>query len=96
MEAGRLVEARERVGKALEADPAGTHVYLDTLGVIGTREKKFGEAEADFTRALNAAPPTGGARRSILMHMIELYRISGQAEKASEAESELEKTGGAR
>lgn len=96
METGRLGEARANVEKAVGSDPARAHIYLDTLGAINVKEQKYDEAEINFLKALKSAPPSGPARENILTHLLELYRASGDVEKAEGIEKELEKTGGAR
>lgn len=94
METGRLEEARSSVEKAVVSDPARAHIYLDTLGLVGMKERKYEEAEVDFLKALKSAPPDGPARENILTHLLELYRASGDGEKAQGIEKELEKSGG--
>lgn len=90
METGRLKEAEEAVDRAMRQDSSERPAYLDTLGLIQMKGERFAEAEKTFTRALSLS---GNGEQEgtveIYGHLLELYRRTGQGEKAAAVEEKL-------
>ncbi|MBI5344155.1 MAG: tetratricopeptide repeat protein [Deltaproteobacteria bacterium] len=90
METGRLDEAASDAGEAAKKDPARRYIYLDTLGVIQMRKELLKEAEASLNEAVSAAPVGDRAGlKEIYTHLLELYRRTGDKEKAAGVEDTL-------
>ncbi|HXI10312.1 MAG TPA: tetratricopeptide repeat protein [Thermodesulfobacteriota bacterium] len=90
METGRLKEAEEAVERAMRQGSSEHPAYLDTLGLIQMKGERFTEAEKTFTRALSLSG--NGAEEGtveIYGHLLELYRRTGQGEKAAGVEERL-------
>jgi tetratricopeptide (TPR) repeat protein len=90
MEKGELFKAERSVRDALGLDPARRFIYLDTLGVILTRQGRFIEAERTLTEAARLAPRGDNIGRiEIYSHMGDLYRRMGDIEKAVRMEERI-------
>lgn len=63
---GRLPEAKDAISRAIQLRPEMTSAYL-TRGVIAVRERHFENAEADFTRVLNAFPTLDAPREQLAL-----------------------------
>lgn len=87
---GNLKEAETLAQRAISLDPLMSFVYLDTLGVVYTRLGEFEKAEEAFLSALKSAPDDKTALRHINIHLFELYRINGNAEKMQEVVQRLQ------
>jgi Tfp pilus assembly protein PilF len=91
METGRLDKAADMAREAIKRDQAGSHVYLDTLGVIQTKGGKYTEAGDSLNEALELTPPEDTqSRRIIYGHLLDLYEKSGEADKAAAVQERLE------
>lgn len=90
METGRLAEARGAAAEALKKAGGAKAAYLDTLGVIEEKGKDFPGAERRFREALTFLDREDkeGMRR-IYRHMLQLYRNSGESDKAARVERAL-------
>ena len=92
METGRLAEAAATVGEAIKRDRAGRHVYLDTLGVIETKEGRLDSAEKSFMSAIELTPlEDTKSLRIIYGHMLDLYESSGRAGEAETVKEFIKK-----
>lgn len=84
METGRLKEAAAMALEAITRDRAGSHVYLDTLGVIQTKGSEYARAGESFNKALELTPLEDTQSRGIIYgHLLDLYERSGEADKAA-------------
>ncbi len=84
METGRLGKAAAMAREAIKWDRAGSHIYLDTLGVIQTKDGKYARAGKNLNEALELAPPEDKEARQIIYgHLLDLYQSSGEAAKAA-------------
>jgi len=90
METDRLARAEKMAQKAIKLGHVDRYVFLDTLGVIQTRAGKYTEAEESLSQAMEQAPleETGGLIK-IYNHLLDLYRETGDEEKAVEVEERL-------
>ncbi|MBI5643451.1 MAG: tetratricopeptide repeat protein [Deltaproteobacteria bacterium] len=85
MEQGEYGKAGNAAKMAIDGDRERDYIYLDTLGVIQTRQKKFLEAEETFLNATNrdrAAKAGADGLKEIYDHLLELYTVTGEDEKA--------------
>ncbi|MBI5493071.1 MAG: tetratricopeptide repeat protein [Deltaproteobacteria bacterium] len=83
MEDGDIGKAEEEIRAAFTADPEKGYIYYDTLGVIKTRSRDFTKAEGAFLESIRNAPASDEAGlKEVYGHLLELYRASGQVEKA--------------
>lgn len=90
MEMGELDRAERPVREALSLDPARSFAYLDTLGVIQTRQGRLEEAEETLSEAARLAPEDDKEGRiEIYSHMGDLYRKKGDMEKAARMEERI-------
>ena len=90
METGRLKEAEEAVKRAISQGPSELPAYLDTLGLIQMKGERFTESEDTFMRALSlSGKGAGDGAGEIYGHLLELYRRTGQGEKAAGVEEKL-------
>lgn len=90
METGDLRKAEARAREAAGKDPSKAYIYLDTLGVIQTREDNLAEAEKSLNDAARLAP--AGEKeglREIYGHLLEVYRKTGESQKAGLVEKRL-------
>ncbi|HEY8369202.1 MAG TPA: tetratricopeptide repeat protein [Thermodesulfobacteriota bacterium] len=84
----RYEEAAALAARALEAEPARTAYYADTLGIALTRAGRPAEGLEALERALAATPAGNHALRiEILGHMAETYRALGREAEARAAEA---------
>ncbi len=91
METGKLKKAEAMAREAITRDQAGSHVYLDTLGVIQTKDGKYAQAGESLESALVLTPPEDKASRRIIYgHLLDLYERSGEADKAAAVQERLE------
>jgi len=72
---GRLPEAKEAISRAIQLRPGMTSAYL-TRGIIAVREQHFEDAEADFTRVLNAFPTLDAPREQLALAYQQRNRTS--------------------
>jgi tetratricopeptide (TPR) repeat protein len=90
MESGDLKKAESRAREAAEKDPSKAYIYLDTLGVIQTKENNLPEAEKALNEAARLAPSTEKeGLREIYNHLLEVYRKTNDSEKATLVEKRL-------
>ncbi|MFQ5735992.1 MAG: tetratricopeptide repeat protein [Thermodesulfobacteriota bacterium] len=90
MEKGELGKAESSVREALRLDPARGFVYLDTLGVIQTRRRDYAGAERSLTEAARRAPAKDREGRiEIYTHLVDLYRVKGEIDKAVRIEERI-------
>jgi tetratricopeptide (TPR) repeat protein len=91
LETNRPIMADSVVRQGLVMDPGRSYIYLDTLGVIATRLGNFEEAEGLLNEAAVIIPAidTLGLFH-IYNHLVELYLITGDDEKADEMESKID------
>jgi len=87
MEIGDLVKAGAQVETARSLDPTHAYVYLDSLGVIAMRAGDLKEAGRYLEEAAIGVPAEeiAGARE-IYTHLLELYRLTGNGDKAAMVE----------
>ncbi len=92
MEKGDLAAARASAEEALKSSPAKEKfIYLDTLGVLDMRAGEYGAAEEKFLQAAGTVPEgRADALSEIYRHLRELYKASGEPEKASAIDQKLE------
>lgn len=91
IERSRYVDAETMVRKAMSYDPAGDYVYFDTLGVILTRRGEYKRAEKVLVNAELFAPYGDKTSRiHIYTHMLDLYLLTGDINKAAEVKGKLE------
>lgn len=87
MERGAFVEAEGMALRAAALDPQRKYIYLDTLGAVRMRQGRLVEAEKNFIEAASLVPAGERAGlREIYNHLAELYRLTGEHEKAAEAQ----------
>jgi len=92
METGDLKKAEAKAREAAEKDPSKAYIYLDTLGVIQTRENNLPEAEKSLNEAARLAPSTEKeGLREILNHLLDVYLKTGDTAKASGVRDRLKK-----
>jgi tetratricopeptide (TPR) repeat protein len=90
MEMGDLNKAEAMAHEAVKRDPAMRFVFLDTLGVIQTRAGEYAEAEKSLTEAAALIPTDDNdGLLKVYNHLLELYRATGEDEKAIEMEQRL-------
>lgn len=98
MERGRFDAARAEVAAAIERDPERKYIYLDTLGVIQTRQGDYNGAEKSLLEAASLAPAEESEGLvQIYTHLAEVYDASGRPAKAGEMRDrarEIRETGG--
>ncbi len=96
MEQGRLDKAAAEVKRAIDVDPDRRYVYLDTLGVVQTRQGRFAEAEESLkvAEALTPRTETEGLGY-IYNHLVDLYFETGETAKEAAAKERLKALGGA-
>ena len=83
MEKGDMKGALKSVEEAVRLSGGG-YVYMDTLGVVQMRAGETDKAEKSFLDAAGAVPPKGkDALSEIYVHLSELYKKTGRAEKAA-------------
>lgn len=94
MEQGKYAKAEEHVREAMAGDPRRIYIYLDTLGVIQTRKGDFAAAEKSLTDAASEVPrsETDGLS-AIYRHMLELYNLSGEPDKADALRNKINRLG---
>ncbi|MBI5886584.1 MAG: tetratricopeptide repeat protein [Deltaproteobacteria bacterium] len=92
MEIGDLVKAGAEVETARALDPAHSYVYLDSLGVIAMRAGNLEAARRYLEEAVAGVPAAelAGARE-IYTHLLELYGLTGDSDKAAMVEKLLGK-----
>lgn len=92
MEKGDLEAARAAAQEALKTAPAKEgYIYLDTLGVVEMRAGEYESAEEKFLQAAGTVPEgRADALSEIYRHLRELYKASGEPEKASTIDQKLE------
>jgi len=92
MELGDYVKAGSEAGMAIELDPAHAYVYQDSLGVIAMRMGDLDAARRSLEQAALGVPPDepDGATE-IYRHLLELYKMTGEADKAASVEKLLDK-----
>ena len=86
MEKGDLKGALKSVEEAVKMAAEGgySYIYMDTLGVVQMRAGEMDKAEKSFLDAAGAVPPKGkDALSEIYVHLSELYKKTGRAEKAA-------------
>ncbi len=94
MEEGEIKKAEDEIRAALRIDPEREYIYYDTLGVIKTRAGNYPHAEGTFLEAIRSAPPSEvTGLKEIYGHLLELYEISGQGEKAEALEDKIREMG---
>lgn len=87
MELGQMDRAEEAIKEALKIDPEKSYAYLDTLGVIQMKNNDLQEAEKTLVSAAILAPETEkNGLNEIYSHLIELYKKTGDDEKAATIE----------
>ncbi|MBI5888939.1 MAG: tetratricopeptide repeat protein [Deltaproteobacteria bacterium] len=92
MEMNQLDKAEETVKIAVQNDPLGMHVYLDTLGEIQARKGDYPQAEANLKEAASLTPPEEKeGLMQIYAHLLELYRKKGDTDKAAGIEVKIKK-----
>ena len=92
MEMNQLDRAEETVKIAVQNDPLGMHVYLDTLGEIQSRKGDYPQAEANLKEAASLTPPEEKeGLLQIYAHLLELYNKKGDTEKAALIEIKMKK-----
>ena len=90
MEDGKMDKAESAAYDALSKDPDRGYIYLDTLGVIKMRMRRYTEAESDLKKAASLAE-----RRDqkglwhIYNHLLELYELEGDTEAATAIEEDI-------
>lgn len=82
MEAGRLDDGLKAARKGLELDPVRSYIYMDTLGMILTREGKTTLAEKAYEEALTKATAAGANEGEIMDHLLVLYEATGEVASA--------------
>ncbi len=92
MEKGDLAAAKESAREAVKRSPATERfIYLDTLGVVEMRAGEYESAEARFIQAADAVPQgRADALSEIYRHLRELYKSTGEPEKAATMDEKLE------
>jgi tetratricopeptide (TPR) repeat protein len=89
IQSGELHRARIEVQDALQVLPGDPRLY-NFLGVIDIQEQRFGDAEANFRRAIKIAPRFTGAYLNLgRLYQEKLPRNAKSHEKALEAYSSL-------
>lgn len=84
MEKGDLEGARKSVEEAVKMAGEGGYIYMDSLGVVQMRAGELDKAEKSFLDAAGAVPPKSKAVLvEIYGHLSELYKKTGQAQKAT-------------
>ncbi|OGP25518.1 MAG: hypothetical protein A2X93_06510 [Deltaproteobacteria bacterium GWC2_56_8] len=92
MERGEYGRAEDTAMKGLELDPDTDYMYLDTIGVIQTREEEYVDAEESLLKAASRADASNaGANplKEIYTHLSELYELAGDAEKYASMQDRL-------
>ena len=90
MEENQLDRAEDTAKTAVKKDPLAMHVSLDTLGVIQTKKGNYPEAEANLKEAASLTPPQDKAGLAqTYAHLLELYKKTGDREKAGRIEDKL-------
>lgn len=90
MEKGELDKAEASVKEAIASDPVESYIYLDTLGMVQMKSGRYLDAEDAFISATSGVPPgKQDALTEIFAHLAELYRTSGQPDKAVLIEDKL-------
>ena len=85
-------KAEETVKIAVQNDPLGMHVYLDTLGEIQARKGDYPQAEANLKEAASLTPPEEKeGLMQIYAHLLERYRKKGDTDKAAGIEMKIKK-----
>lgn len=84
MEKGDLDGARKSIEEAVRTASEGGYIYMDTLGVVQMRAGELDKAEKSFLDAAGAVPPKRKeALSEIYIHLSELYKKTGQVQKAA-------------
>lgn len=84
METGDLKKAEAMAKEAAATDPSKAYIYLDTLGVIQTRENNFPEAEKSLNEAARLAPAKEKeGLKEIYNHLLDVYLKTNDSQKAS-------------
>ncbi|MBI2412923.1 MAG: tetratricopeptide repeat protein [Deltaproteobacteria bacterium] len=84
MERGEYGRAEDTAMKGLELDPDTDYMYLDTIGVIQTREEEYEDAEESLLKAASRADAANAGTRplkEIYTHLSDLYELRGDAVK---------------
>lgn len=90
MELGKFDRAEAEAATARRVDPEHEYIYLDTLGVIAMRRKDYTEAGRYLEAAAQGASVgNSGGKKEIYSHLLELYNLTGDRDKAAAIEKML-------
>ncbi len=91
IETGRYTDAYVTISRGLTLDTERSYIYLDSLGIIEMRRGNLVQAERLFEDAAIRTPPANirGMLR-IEEHLLELYTLMGDKEKAEQTREKIE------
>ncbi|MBI1910733.1 MAG: tetratricopeptide repeat protein [Deltaproteobacteria bacterium] len=84
VEQGDFTEAEDSAREAIRVDPENKYIYLDTLGMALTKQAEYLYAEEAYIEAAKLySPQNMEGLIEIYNHLLDLYKISGEQEKAA-------------